>query len=112
MCFHHLPNRFAWIITATLSIAVPIFAVAESLPDMRPALVGSATNSLVNLIDTQGLVKKGQKHGAVFFRCLVLPSGGTDYRIAYGGSPDTEMLRQEVRLKLYPAKFIPAVYNH
>jgi hypothetical protein len=112
MISFQLPSRFALLAAVIVFVAASITASAESLPDMRPALVGSATNSLVNLIDTQGLMKKGQKHGAVFFRCLVLPSGGADYRIAYGGSPDTEMLRQEVRLKLYSAKFIPAVYGH
>jgi hypothetical protein len=86
--------------------------IAEALPDMRPALIGSGRNSLVNLIDTQALLKKGQQHGAVFFRCLVHPSGGTDYRIAYGGTPNTETLRLEVKEKLYAAKFIPAAYNH
>lgn len=79
---------------------------------MRPALVGSGSTSLVNLIDTQALMKKGQQHGAVFFRCLVEPNGMPYYRVAYGGSPNTETLREEVKNKLYKARFVPAVYNH
>ena len=84
----------------------------ESLPDMRPALVGSDRTALVNLIDTQSLIKRGQGHGAIFLRCLVSPDGRTNYRLAYGGTPNTEILRQEVRQKLYNARFFPAVYHH
>jgi hypothetical protein len=93
--------------------AVPAFqSFGESLPDMRPALCGSDPKSLVNLIDTNALMKKGQGHGAVFFRCLIHPDGHADYRLAYGGTPGSDALRQEVRQKLYVARFIPAVYNH
>ncbi len=112
MCSHHLPARCAWLIAGTFLIALPIAAVAESLPDMRPALVGSASNSLVNLIDTQALMKRGMQHGAVFFRCLVQSNGVPAYRIAYGGTAGSEVLREEVKNKLYPARFIPAVCDH
>ncbi|HEV2046208.1 MAG TPA: energy transducer TonB [Chthoniobacterales bacterium] len=106
--------RFAWIVATILfgSLAAPFGADGESLPDMRPALVGSGRGSLVNLIDTQALIKRGQQHGAVLFRCLVQPSGQTAYQIAYGGTPNSDVLRLEVRHKLHDAYFIPAVYNH
>jgi hypothetical protein len=84
----------------------------ESLPDMRPALAGSDPTSLVNLIDTQSLIRKGQGHGAIFFRCFVEPSGQSHYRLAYGGTANTDVLREEVRQKLYAARFYPAVYHH
>src|SRR5712692_5625998 len=107
-------TRFAWIVAAILfgSLAAPFGADGESLPDMRPALVGSGPGSLVNLVDTQALIKRGQQHGAVLFRCLVQPSGQTAYQIAYGGTPNSDILRLEVRHKLHDAYFIPAVYNH
>jgi hypothetical protein len=105
-------TRFVWIAGAIFF--VPFGAVAESLPDMRPALVGSGRNSLVNLIDTQALMKRGQQHGAVLFRCLVPPTGQPAYQVVYGGTPNSEILRQEVKNKLLygDARFIPAVYNH
>ena len=106
---HMRAARFVPILLCFLCVPSRLFA--ESLPEMRPALAGSAPNSLVNLIDGQALMKKGIQHGAVFFRCLVHPSGSTAYRIAYGGTPGSEPLRLEVKNKLYPAKFIPAVYN-
>ena len=58
------------------------------------------------------MIKRGMQHGAVLFRCLVQPSGATAYRIAYGGTSGSEVLREEVKNKLYPARFTPAVYHH
>ena len=104
--------RFAWITAAIFFLSAPFGVDGETLPDMRPALVGSGPSSLVNLIDTQALMKRGQDHGAVLFRCLVQPTGQAVYRLAYGGTPNSEILRQEVKNKLIAARFIPAVYNH
>lgn len=109
MSFRHL---LAALAALSVCYFVPPVVLAESLPDMRPALVGSAPNSLVNLIDPHALMKRGVQHCAVFFRCLIHPSGSTAYRIAYGGTPDSEALRLEVKNRLYAAKFVPAVYNH
>ncbi len=105
-------TRFALIIAAIFFLFAPFGAGAETLPDMRPALVGSGRSSLVNLIDTQALMKRGQQHGAALFRCLVQPTGQPYYQVAYGGTPNSEMLREEVKNKLYGARFIPAVYDH
>ena len=79
---------------------------------MRPALVGNAPNSLVNLIDAQGLMRRGVQHGAVFFSCLVTPAGNTYRPRAWGGTEGTDALRQELKIKLYKAHFIPAVWDH
>ena len=46
-----------------------------TLPEFRPALIGTAPNSLINTIDTADLIKKGQKEAAVMFSCLVAPTG-------------------------------------
>jgi hypothetical protein len=48
---------------------------AENLPEMRPALIGSGPNSLVNLIDTEGLFRKGQRDAWVMFNCVLLGDG-------------------------------------
>ena len=99
-----------------LSLGLAFFATkdgyAEELPEIRPALVGSSPKSLVNLIDTQALMKRGQDHAAVFFRCLVEPNGRPNYRATFGGTPGSQKLKEEIQLKLYSARFIPAVYNH
>jgi TonB family protein len=82
------------------------------LPEIRPALVGTASNSLINTIDTADLIKKGQKEAAVMFSCLVAPSGEIVRSGAYRGTRGSELLEQELLKRLTTAKFIPAIHNH
>ena len=84
---------------------------AESLPDRRPALIGPGPRSLVNLIDTAGLFRKGQRDAWVMFECLVAPDGVTWPSEFFTFSPDSKLLEKEVLKRLRHAKFIPAVYN-
>jgi len=85
---------------------------SPTLPDFRPALIGTAPNSLINTMDTAGLIKKGQKEAAVMFSCLVAPTGDVVRRGAYRGTRGSELLEQELLKRLAPAKFIPAIHNH
>lgn len=85
---------------------------AEELPDRRPAMVGGGPGSLVNLINTDELFRKGQRDGWVKFYCLVMGDGiayGSDFFIA---SPGSDLLKDEVRRRIRQARFLPAVYNH
>src|SRR5882757_3649208 len=82
------------------------------LPEVRPALIGTAPNSLINTIDTADLIKKGQKEAAVMFSCLVAPTGQVVTSGAYRGTQGSELLEQELLKRLATAKFIPAVHNH
>jgi len=83
-----------------------------TLPELRPALVGTAPNSLINAIDTADLIKKGQKEAAVMFSCLVAPTGQIVTSGAYRGTRGSELLEQELLKRLATARFIPAVHNH
>lgn len=83
-----------------------------TLPEVRPALVGTAPNSLINTIDTADLIKKGQKEAAVMFSCLVAPTGEIVRSGAYRGTRGSELLEQELLKRLITAKFIPAIHNH
>jgi TonB family protein len=83
-----------------------------TLPEVRPALIGTAPNSLVNTIDTADLIKKGQKEAAVMFSCLVAPTGQIVTSGAYRGTRGSELLEQELLKRLATAKFIPAIHNH
>lgn len=85
---------------------------APKLPELRPALVGTAPNALINTIDTAELIKKGQKEAAVMFSCLVAPTGHVARSGAYRGTQGSELLEQELLKRLATAKFIPAVHNH
>ncbi len=82
------------------------------LPDRRPALVGSGPDSLVNLIETQALMQKGQHDAWVMFRCMVGPDGRVGEVITYRVSPEADLLKQEVSKRLKKARFIPPVYHH
>ena len=83
-----------------------------TLPEFRPALIGTAPNSLTNTIDSADLVKKGQKEAAVMFSCLVAPTGQIVTSGAYRGTVGSELLEQELLKRLATARFIPAVHNH
>jgi TonB family protein len=83
-----------------------------TLPEVRPALIGTAPNSLINTIDTADLIKKGQKEAAVMFSCLVAPTGQVVTSGAYRGTRGSELLEQELLKRLATARFIPAVHNH
>ena len=82
------------------------------LPEVRPALIGTAPNSLVNTIDTADLIKKGQKEAAVMFSCLVAPTGEIVRSGAYRGTHGSELLERELLKRLVTARFIPAIHNH
>ena len=85
---------------------------AEDLPEMRPALMGSGSKALVNLIDTQHLIQRGQGHSACDFYCLVAQNGHVASSRVYGSLPNSQKLKEEVRRRIGDARFIPAVYNH
>src|SRR5262249_1236131 len=82
---------------------------SPKLPEIRPALVGTAPNSLINTIDTADLIKKGQKEAAVMFTCLVAPSGQVVRSGAYRGTHGSELLEKELLKRLATARFIPAI---
>jgi len=86
-----------------------------NLPNFRPILLGSGPEALINRIDTQDLVKKGQTDAAIMFSCSVKKTGEVVSTATYRGTPDSKLLEQELFKRLSPAlnpRFIPAVYNH
>src|SRR5436309_5849935 len=92
--------------------ASPSPSPRPTLPEFRPALIGTAPNSLINTIDTADLLKKGQKEAAIMFSCLVAPTGNVVRSGAYRGTRGSELLEQELLKRLATAKFIPAIHNH
>src|SRR5438445_6258226 len=86
-----------------------------ALPMYRPILLGSDPTALINRIDTQDLIKRGQKDALVSFICSVRKTGEVEWSALYNGTPDSNALQEELRKRLSPAsdqRFIPAVYNH
>src|SRR3979411_2077094 len=87
-------------------------APSSKLPMYRPALLGSGPGSLINRIDTQDLLKNGQKDAAIMFTCSVKKNGDVVWSGTYRGTPGSKLLEQELFKRLADAKFVPAVYNH
>jgi TonB family protein len=88
---------------------------AENLPEMRPALIGSGPRSLVNLINTEELFRKGQRDAWVMFNCVILDDGLVsryDLPTALRKSEGADALKKEVAKALTATRFIPAVYGH
>src|SRR5467141_1132258 len=84
----------------------------ESLPDMRPALVGNGPKSLVNLINGKHVIERGLQHAALYFMARIEPNGFPSYSKIWGETDKIKPLRDEVRERLAEARFIPAVYNN
>src|SRR6266566_2960707 len=96
----------------TPQTASPSPSPKPTLPEFRPALIGTGPDSLINRIDTADLIKKGQKDGAVMFSCLVAPTGDIVRSGAYRGTVGTELLERELLKRLANEKFVPAIHNH
>jgi hypothetical protein len=88
------------------------FAVAADLPMYRPALIGSSPDAVINRIDTNLLLKAGQKNAAVMFVAAIEKTGEVKWSGTYRGTPDSKLLEQEIQHALENAKMIPAVRNH
>src|SRR3954468_7460819 len=101
-----------------VSFCLALLAVAavqvsgESLPQFRPALIGNQKKSLINLINAQGLMERGQKDGTVMFETGISELGDGFSSRCYRGSPGTELLQKEVLGRIDQAQFEAAVYNH
>jgi len=85
---------------------------SKDLPMYRPIVLGKGPKSLINRIDTQALLKGGQKDGLVMFTCFVAKNGKMMETAVYRPTPNSDLLQQELKRKLIDAEFIPAVYKH
>lgn len=86
-----------------------------TLPKYRPILIGTGPTALINRIDTQDLIKKGQKEGAVMFVCAVRRNGIIESSGTYHAAGDVKVLEAELQQKLLGSaqpKMIPGIYDH
>ena len=80
-----------WV--TSLFLSATFLAEAEIPPPrFRPAVLGSGPDSLVNQIDTQDLLKKGQKDGAIMFCCRVATTGNVVWYRTYLPVPGSDLL--------------------
>ena len=82
------------------------------MPKYRPAVMTIGPNSVINRMDTAGLIRDGQKDGSIYFCCAVNKLGEVLDTWTYKQSPDSKLLERELVRCLDQAVFIPAVYDH
>src|ERR1700675_4114834 len=73
---------------------------ATELPMFRPVLIGQGPNALINRINEQDLVKKGKKEALGMFLCAVRKDGAVAWSATYGGTPDSDFLKQELQKRI------------
>ena len=96
-----------------LSLGGAPFVLGQGNPEFRPALVGNGPDSLVNLIDTEKLLREGQGDAVVFFEEPVFAAPiKADLGTVYRASPNSKLLQKEILHALRRARFIPAIAQH
>jgi hypothetical protein len=109
---------WANLFAAEVQVAPPQPAASPStkpvgaLPQYRPAVLGTGPFSVINRIDTQELIRNGQKDATLLFCCSVDKTGEITHAWVYRVSPDSSALEQDVLFCLDTAVFVPAIYNH
>jgi hypothetical protein len=104
-------RRCLFVFVLSLFSVAPDLAAAD-LPEFRPALLSRSPRSLVNLINADSLMKRGQKDGLLMFSCYVSTSGRGYAMQVYRCSPGSELLQKEVLGRIKEVEFEPAVYHH
>jgi hypothetical protein len=99
------------LVCSLLPITLRVDALGQGLPQFRPALLGQHKKSLINTIDTQMWMKRGQGDGFVMFGCAISELGDGYWSRTYRCSPNTELLQKEVLGRIDQAVFEPAVYK-
>ena len=94
------------------SSQIPWAEPPATLPQYRPALLGTGPLAVINRIDRAGLFSKGQKDATLMFRCSVSKTGEIAHTWIYRATPESTALEQEVLRCLGAALVIPAVYNY
>ena len=97
---------------ASLVSAAPSLHAQKGRPQFRPAVLSTGADSLVNRIDAKGLLKKGQKDGAVQFGVTIGPDGTAKDAWTYHAMPGSAALEEELLARLPESKFTPPIYNH
>jgi hypothetical protein len=87
-------------------------SAAADLPEFRPALLTRGSRSLVNLINADSLMKRGQRDAVVMFSCYVSTLGHGYAMQVYRCSPNSELLQREILNRITQVEFEPAVYHH
>ena len=101
------PGLLVLVLIGTFLLQAPRQAPAAAAASFRPALVGNGPKSLVNLIDTQKLLAKGQGDGVVMFDVSIEddPAGSVRW-IWCHAAPGSRFSKRRSR-KAAPVRFFP-----
>jgi hypothetical protein len=100
-------RAFAFSLIALLSLV----ELRAAEPRFRPALIGNGPKALVNVINTQRLVEKGQRDSLLMFKSGVSRLGEVRNCFMYRETPGSKLLKEEMGNALRACRFIPAIYN-
>jgi hypothetical protein len=101
--------RFVFVVLLLTLIPAPSYAQE---PEFRPALLGHGPRSLINLINTESLMKRGQGDAIAMFSCYVSSVGRGYSMQVYRAGANAELLKREVLDRCKQTEFEPAVYHH
>ncbi len=101
------PLRFLLLLCAVLAMS----AVASASAQTRPALLGQHRSSLVNVIDRELLLKRGQGDAILMFTCAIDPVGQGYGLQTYRESPDSGELKKHLLDRYQRALFVPALLH-
>ena len=104
--------RTHYLATVTLLSLLSAPVLAETVPEFRPALLGTYPRSLINAIDAESLMKRGQGDAVLMFTAGVSASGYGYVWETYRGTPNSHLLGKELMGRFGQAQFEPAVYKH
>lgn len=93
-------------------VLLAVRSFAEDLPEYRPALPIRGQQSLINLINVDSLVKRGQGSATVMFSCGVSTLGYAGNGQCFRGTPNSEMLSKEIVRRIDRSQWVPAVFHH
>lgn len=102
---NHRIHPFAIVAILGL-LASPLMA-----QQFRPAQLGHYKRSLINTINTESLMKRGQGDAIVMFTAGVSASGYGYVWETYRGTPNSQMLSKELMDRTEQAQFEPAIYK-
>lgn len=80
-------------------------------PVYQPVLLGTGPDALINRIDTQDLMTKGQKDATIMFACRVNKKGEATWSGTYLGTPESKLIEEELQKRLANTRFVPGIYN-
>src|SRR4051812_42588600 len=103
--------RIHYFAAAALLLLLSTPVMAET-PEFRPALLGSYRRSLINTINTESLMKRGQGDAVLMFTAGISQSGYGYVWQTYRGTPNSQLLSKEVMDRTSQAQFEPAIYKH